>query len=366
MTKAKVSSNKKIFISYSTFDNEFVEKLDQSLSTDKSLTVIRDERLIKAGNKIDPLNLYKGIDGSDIFLLVLSNSSLQSGWVKIEYDYALKKIETSKDFLFIPLLIEDIDDEVKMPFPINAIKHIDFRNPFSFIRDFDKLLFGIYGISEENQQIEEEKYQQIREVVYNLSFDPNIEVTRLQRILENSLEKILPQYLKPINENIDLLTKLSHASERIMTLEAIAEKEKSVSDSVWIVSSNLNNDVLNDKIKESVKKNQKAGIRYTYFVLNTPPIKKRIAEYKEIYDSIFKDRKNDKYCFIEMKDDEIVMPFEEIAIYDPDDYSNTSGYVLINFDLPIKTNSVFLKISHRYLFPLTTSLRGRLDRDKNI
>jgi len=168
----------------------------------------------------------------------------------------------------------------------------------------------------------------------------------------------------------DILTQsilsLKQANERIMTLEAIAEAEKNANDSIWIITTHLNNDVNDKEIRESVKENQDKGIQYTYFVPKTSSlIKKRLKSYEEFFKVKNQEDEEEKYKFISMDENEAIMPFAEVVIYDPEEHMSLWGYVELNYnDRTTDKDSVFLRIPHRNLFPLVESLKRKIIREE--
>jgi len=106
-----------VFISYSTSNKNFVNKIKKSLINDK-FTVWQDIDSIKSGeNWID--NIANGIITSKVFLLVLTPESVMSEWVKKEYAYAItarKKI--------IPIYYK----KCAIPLPFIDIQYANFIN----------------------------------------------------------------------------------------------------------------------------------------------------------------------------------------------------------------------------------------------
>ena len=76
---------KRIFISHSNKDIEFVKRITNLLP--KDVTWVDYIDLDIGDNVID--RIEKGIEGALEFFLILSNNSLKSRWVKYESDMAL-------------------------------------------------------------------------------------------------------------------------------------------------------------------------------------------------------------------------------------------------------------------------------------
>ncbi|QMU63986.1 MAG: TIR domain-containing protein [Flavobacteriaceae bacterium] len=327
-----MSNSKKIFISYSSRDKEFVDVLTKSLSLKNGISndsfinieLLFDNKIVKDGDKIVPDLFYRRINQCDVFLLILSNNSMVSEWVKYEYVIELNKtINEEEKKVFIPILIEDLTNEVKSMVSVDIRKHkyADFRSPQSFLKQMDKLLKSIFITDEKISLKYKEKIQRL---IYNLSIDPNIEVVRLKNIVQHALEENLIQHFKPMRRDVNMLRKLSQASERIMTLEAIAEAEKTANDSIWVISTHLNNDVYDKEIQESIKENLEKPIEYKYFVPDTKLIRTRIEEYTKIYQKA-NEQKNIEERFVFLDEYNTIMPFAEVVIYDPQDHMSIGG-----------------------------------------
>ena len=118
----------KLFISYSHRDSPFVNKLVADLKArleDCDIDIWIDTAKIHAGASIVS-GINEGLRGADYYLLVLSNSSVESRWVTEELDAAIVKgIEKGGTFV-LPLLIESC----AVPPLLAAKKHIDFRSSY--------------------------------------------------------------------------------------------------------------------------------------------------------------------------------------------------------------------------------------------
>lgn len=75
-----------LFLSHSSKDNEFVEKLRQSLKAD-GYNVWYDDWEIRVGDSIIQ-KINDGISESDFLIIVLSKNSVNSKWVREELNSA--------------------------------------------------------------------------------------------------------------------------------------------------------------------------------------------------------------------------------------------------------------------------------------
>lgn len=99
---------KKIFISHSSKDDEFVKNLRKALEIQK-LGCWVDSRQLTAGDELEP-EIKDAIDESRAFILVLSMNTFNSAWVLKETQYALEvKKERGDDYKVIPLMLEGVE-----------------------------------------------------------------------------------------------------------------------------------------------------------------------------------------------------------------------------------------------------------------
>ena len=112
--------NKKIFISYSYQDREFVEWLKSNLS-EYGFEFWYDQQEISVGDNIKE-KLNEGIHSSDAFILVLSSSSIKSDWVKYEMNSALLFNAVKKGIAILPIKI----DNSNIPLDLSSYLYLDF------------------------------------------------------------------------------------------------------------------------------------------------------------------------------------------------------------------------------------------------
>jgi hypothetical protein len=97
------------FISHAHADKGIVDQIESWLTKKAGLPVWYDSRYLPSGAKIAS-ELGKAIEDCRSTILVLSKRSVESGWVKEEYDASVDQRASSKDaFKIIPLLIEECE-----------------------------------------------------------------------------------------------------------------------------------------------------------------------------------------------------------------------------------------------------------------
>ncbi|MGD0921572.1 MAG: toll/interleukin-1 receptor domain-containing protein [Terriglobia bacterium] len=92
---------KRIFITYSHQDDEFVTELVNQLDF-AGLDVARDKRVLKPGDSM--LRIFEEIGGSGFLVPVLSSNSITSNWVKKELGVAIVKEIDEEGFRVVPIV----------------------------------------------------------------------------------------------------------------------------------------------------------------------------------------------------------------------------------------------------------------------
>lgn len=126
----------KVFISYSSRDNEFVDCLVSDLIF-ANIPVWIDKWEIKVGDSIIS-KINEGIKDSDYLAIILSPNSVSSSWVQQELNPALMKELESRSVVVLPLLYQDCE----IPLIIKDKKYADFRQDYQ--KGLDSLMEVFY------------------------------------------------------------------------------------------------------------------------------------------------------------------------------------------------------------------------------
>ncbi len=110
-----------VFLSHSAKDKPRVRRLAERLK-EAGLRVWFDEWAIRPGDDIY-IAVERGLQDSRTQVLCLSQSALESDWVKIERSTVLFRDPTNEGRRFIPMLLSDC----KMPDTLRRYKYVDFR-----------------------------------------------------------------------------------------------------------------------------------------------------------------------------------------------------------------------------------------------
>ena len=138
------TDSKKIFISYSHADQEFVKGLAGALH-EAGEDVWWDRWEILAGDSLIDKIFEEGLSRAAAFVVVISSESVRSKWVRQELDVAtVRKIEGVTKI--IPVVIGDAD----IPSALRALLWIDMRQNFE--DGVQRIINSVHGITEKPPQ----------------------------------------------------------------------------------------------------------------------------------------------------------------------------------------------------------------------
>lgn len=186
----------KIFISHSSIDKEFAKELSKNL-IELGHEIWLDEWRIKVGESIIE-EVQKGLDDSEVMVIVLSKSSVQSSWVEREWKAKFWQEMETKKTLILPILIEDCE----IPTLLRDKKYADFRqNKTKALFELVSSLPSVSG-KIENSKVQIDEIIKVKNndamALIKLMSNPDV---KLSTILPNVLEfaKIAnDEYLKTI------------------------------------------------------------------------------------------------------------------------------------------------------------------------
>ncbi len=113
------------FISHSSKDKKFVRRLAADLVAN-GVKVWLDEQRILVGDSI-PEKIAQGLAESDFFLIVVSENSINSAWVKKELSGALVHEIERRKVTVMPIKL----DAAKMPDSIVEKRYADFSGSYA-------------------------------------------------------------------------------------------------------------------------------------------------------------------------------------------------------------------------------------------
>lgn len=128
----------KAFLSYSHADREIASRIAQELRA-TGIDVWFDRWEILPGDSLIGKIFEEGVAKADAFIVLLSQTSVQSRWVREELDIALvRRIEGVTRI--IPVRVDDSE----IPQPLRAVKWIDMSRDFeAALRDLQTAIFQV-------------------------------------------------------------------------------------------------------------------------------------------------------------------------------------------------------------------------------
>ena len=131
-----------VFISYSSKDSEFVEKLSINLIKNR-INVWLDKWAMQPGDSLID-KIQEGITESSFLLVVLSKSSVESQWCKKEINSGLIRELDEKKVVVIPILLE----KCEVPLFLKEKLYADFTEEFN--EGFETLIRPLKKLSSEH------------------------------------------------------------------------------------------------------------------------------------------------------------------------------------------------------------------------
>ena len=303
--------------------------------------------------KIGPGELWqnqisKELDKAKIFILLVSNNSIKSinvatevaiiaaKCLRIEHDKPIWAEAKDTGILFLPIILEDID-EIFACIKQN-IQWQDFRNPYDLYGQLNKLGKIMHSHINKNSVSklgfnEQEDVQHIRafnQIPLELSSNDH----RKSQFVAQVLRSPTKQLLSEPSRKLDIFFDLDDISNILLAPYTISYKEKDTKEEVWIVSENFNNDLYDKIISASVLENMRdRKITYCYFARKSKEawLNKKLAKKLPI-------ELQNNYKTIAISDDAL-LPFEELAIYDPENQARRWGYAQMTYE-GLKRNQI--------------------------
>jgi hypothetical protein len=110
----------KIFVSYSWLDKQFVRRLVARLEKSGYLIWL-DEKELAPGDRLSS-KLAEAIEGSKVIIIVISENSITSNWLKFELELATRRMVEER-----VRLIPVIKGDVTVPDQLKGLVYADFR-----------------------------------------------------------------------------------------------------------------------------------------------------------------------------------------------------------------------------------------------
>jgi HJR/Mrr/RecB family endonuclease len=176
---------RKVFISYSQEDKEFVEWLIRHLS-DLNIDIWYDNNELRLGDSIKS-RISEGIQSSSIFIVVLSNSSKSSAWVNYELNSALILSAMKKGVRIIPLKIDDSE----LPSDLSGFLYADFYTEKQrALKLLKEILLKPIDDSFEFSDWEEFDWRKFERLVFDLLTSEGFKVSRTPKTRDGGYDFI--------------------------------------------------------------------------------------------------------------------------------------------------------------------------------
>ena len=344
------------FISYASDDVQLAKYIESFLDG-----IFAGKLKIFIDVKIDTGELWrdkisKELDRSKIFILLVSNNSIKSINVAREVASVAAKCLRIKDdkpvwadsrtvgTLFLPIILEDVDSIfacIKQ-----NVQCQDFRNPYDLRNQLEVIANSIWEhLGKPNIEISKSDRHNL-DASNSYSFSEIVN-RQLSEWLDNNYRKAqfasrvlrnpTIQLLAESNRKLDNFFELNNTSNVLLAPYTISHKEKATKAEVWVVSENLNNDLYDDPIIKSVQENMREKeIRYRYFIRES----KKAHLSRQLSQKI-PQVLHDKYQ-VTILPEIVLMPFEELVIYDPENEELRWGYMQMTYEGSRSNQPVFI------------------------
>lgn len=117
----------KVFLSHSSEDHSFVEKLASDLNR-RGINVWFDKYELKVGDSLRQKIFDEGIDKSDFVVVVFSKASLRNNWVQREMNAAFALEMRKREVCILPILLDV--EYAEVPSFLADIKMANFTNNY--------------------------------------------------------------------------------------------------------------------------------------------------------------------------------------------------------------------------------------------
>jgi hypothetical protein len=129
-----------LFLSHAHADKGFVDDIDNWLTRVSGFSVWYDARELPASSFVAS-SLSEAVSKCTGMIIILSKSSVGSGWVELEANAALSERASDPGFKVVPILIEDCE----IPQMLNSTKYLDLRARKLEYLSCLELIKSVYG-----------------------------------------------------------------------------------------------------------------------------------------------------------------------------------------------------------------------------
>jgi hypothetical protein len=241
-----------VFLSHSSKDKDFVEKLANDLNK-QGVGVWFDKWEIKVGDSIVE-KINDGLSKNDYLAIILSPNSVNSNWVKKELNSSLMKQLSKKSVKVLPILYKDCE----IPDIIIDLKYADFRHVYG--EGMDSLIEVLNPKSKHNLILEKKiinkkiNVKEISDILNNEIDKAELFEKTVELMFYELLIKIYPNVFKGKDGKVNLQTDINYLGNR-EDLTALINKD--IDDYLTIYRPNRFKDIIDnidDKYKILIEK----------------------------------------------------------------------------------------------------------------
>ncbi|MCH9648326.1 MAG: hypothetical protein K0U98_08810 [Deltaproteobacteria bacterium] len=343
---------RKVFMSFAAPDLKVAEELKNLIEATERFSVIPFDKSQRwHRNQLNVALAHRLIGEADVFLAIYTQESLAEKYLnglRYEYGFALFTAGSSRSSpcRLVRVVVEDTNSEDRnLPEELLSFHTVDFRDPQAHESCLNNLVDAMSGEDEKPSDSERQRY------ILRETLDPNPRREMFRRILAGEFERAFSSHIGPLTDRVQRLTELQRAQDNLMTPEIISVEEANAFDSIWVVSHSLHNDLYEEKIRSSIVKNLKKGIKYTYFLPATKLLLRRRDRFEARFSKFNWSENGGSFTFIFLKEG-VFMPFDELVVYDGESATNRWGYLQMNYDRPTTSSSsagLVMKVPDRTL-----------------
>ncbi len=364
-----MTSRPRVMISYSSEDRSIALKIHEYLrqrTNQKGWPRYDIKMDIVSFDTVDFAQaIYKSAEQADAMIILISKSSIRSPWVQFELNIAVNRSIHSRDLegtsqrrpVVLPVLLSEISDLPSVFSIISYLHIIDYTVDIDGVAPLDDIVQRLDN-SLKMLATDEAAYINTRK-----EFSLKSNYDRLSRQFTEMAEKALSKKFQDLADKIDDLRRASAANSSILSPTHVSLKERDARKEIWVVSSDLYNDLYEEEFHKSILANYRRGIRYIFFVEDQQRFKDLQRDYENKYSRIESDDGQlldnaGNFTFVLLSPGTI-MPFDEVVLYDPRGGRAASGYVQLTFDQHPTRQTVYIDLPKSTIEHVVQRLVGK-------
>lgn len=331
----------KVMISYSSVDRDFATELEGHLRS-YGVATLFDDTFADAGDRVTTI-LEDMVRGASVLVVILTPDSIDSQWVRFELSLFRTRMIVDNSLKIVPLLLRECD----VPEELKSLSIADVSSPVTRPQVLSGVITALRADFSGNDTITASRIS---------SRMSNSQRNELESLIDTSINRGMHRLKDELSAIVDMIQKHQH----LLTPDAIAKKEQTAAGEVWVLTTHLYNDVEDKDIQRSVRTNFERGVSYVYFVPDTQVIRRRMAQYENLYADY-----TTQWRFVRLVSG-VFMPFDEVVLYDPLETARLWGYAQMKYPISGRQDDdLFLKLPDRNMVDMAKSLERLLDANED-